>query len=375
MKALSLIEGAIFAWTRTRFLVVLFAIMLVKTGIWHIPNLDSSIRIAQNPFILWEPRASEQYIFTSWLAPFLAWLIGATQDGLFLLFHLGFSLAFTTLVVWLAFTRLEEAQARASMIIFAAMPVSATAYFWIGNDSLTLLLMASALALRDRAVLAALVGVLLGLQHFEQSMFGFAALAVASFATPRFGGPVIYPWRSAVAVLGGVIAGKLALMLIFHVAGMQVTGRTGWFVTYLATMLGQFWFHGQYVVWTVLGAGWLVAIRYADRGRAAIPFFVCLLGLLPLLMVVNDQTRVLAIVTFPLVFAFWLAEPDFLSGLSRREVAALAVVWLIVPWAWVYEGIPTWSVLPYDLVYIANKAFGWFTVPDINVSGWPFGKR
>ena len=284
-------------------------------------------------------------------------------------------MGFTALVSTLAFTRLTEDDARKSMLIFATMPVSATSYFWIGNDALTLLLMTTALALRDRPPLAVLVGVLLGLQHFEQGMFGFAALAAASFATPRFGGRDIYPWRTAAGVMAGIVVGKLVLMLIFHLAGMQVTGRTGWLGTYLVTMLAQFWFHSQYVVWTVLGAGWLVAIRYVDRGRAAIPFLACLIGLLPLLLIVNDQTRVIAIVTFPLIFAFWLSEPDFLGSLSRKEVAALAVVWLIVPWAWVYEGVPTWSILPYDITYIANKAFGWFTVPDTNVSGWPFGKR
>ena len=54
MKALAFVQNAIFGSSRGRFLACLFAIMLVKTGLWHIPNLDSSIRIAQNPFILWE---------------------------------------------------------------------------------------------------------------------------------------------------------------------------------------------------------------------------------------------------------------------------------------------------------------------------------
>jgi len=42
-----------------------------------------------------------------------------------------------------------------------------------------------------------------------------------------------------------------------------------------------------------------------------------------------------------------------------------------VPWGWVYEGIPTWSVLPYDLVYAANKLLGWFTIPE-SPTYWPF---
>jgi hypothetical protein len=372
MKLLTSIEQALFGWPRARFLTLVFFAMFVKTGIWHIPNLLVSRRIAENPFTVPIANPVDQYLMTSWLAPFLAWLIGATGEGPYLLLHLVFSLAFTALFVVLAFTRLEETQARIAMIIFAAMPVSATVYFWLGNDSLTLLLMLAALALRDRPLAAGLIGMLLGMQHCEQAFFGFAALTVASFATPRFGGPEVYPWRAAAAALAGIILGKLALFAIFHVNGMAVTGRSGWLFAHLNWLLSIFWLRLQVILWGVLGLGWLVAIRYADRGRSTLPFFVCLAGLLSLLLIVADHTRVLAIVTFPLVYAFWLSDGDFLKGLSRTEAAMLLMVWLLVPIAWVIGGTPLWSVLPYDLVYVANKLLGWFSLPEGKVSEWPF---
>jgi hypothetical protein len=375
MFALTQIERVIFTWPRWRFLMLLAAVMVVKTGVWHIPNLDSSIRIAQNPFILWEHRPSEQYIFTSWLSPFIAWAIGARHEALFLLLHLGYAIAFSALVTLLAFSRLDEAQARVSMIVFAVLPVSAQAYFWVGNDGLTLLLFASALASGGRPTLAGLIGIAIGLQHFEQGLFAFSALMVASYATTRFGGSAIFPWRTAAAILVGIVVGKLALTLIFHFAGMAIVGRQGWLAEYFTTHLGQFWFRGQYMVWSALGLGWLVALRFADNGRSSLSFFVCLIGLMPLMLIVNDQTRVIANVTFPLLFAFWLANPQFLGSVERREAAALLTLWFVVPWAWVFAGNPTWSVLPYDIVYGLNKLFGWFTVPDTFVSMWPFGDR
>lgn len=375
MNALNHLERFIFSWSRARFLTAIFVAMVVKTGIWHIPNLDSSARIAQNPFILWEPRPSEQYIFTSWLGPFVAWVIGARNEALFLLLHLVFALLFTATVVWLVFARLKEDQARLAIIVFVCLPASANPYFWSGNDGLTLLLFAAALALRERPIGAGAVGVLIGLQHFEQGMFGFAALAAASWATPRFGGPTVFPWRSAAATLIGILVGKALLMLIFKLNGMAVVGREGWLLEHLPEMLTQFWFRSQYILFTALGLGWLVALRYADNGRAALPFFICLLGLLPLVVIVNDQTRVIGNVTFPLLFAFWLTNAHFLGGVERREAAALLLIWLVVPWSWAFEGLPTWSVLPYDLVYAANKLFGWFHVPDTFVSMWPFRRR
>jgi hypothetical protein len=369
------IESVILRQPRWRFLIVLFALMFVKTGVWHIPNLGASAHIARNPFIVYTSDPVAQYLMTSWLSPFIAWLLGATSEGAFLALHLGFSLAFTGLFVALAFHRLQETAARVAILIFAAMPVSATAWFWIGNDSLTLLLMLGALALKSRPLVAGLIGILLGLQHFEQAAFGFAGLCLAGLATFRFGGRDIYPWGTAASVLAGICAGKLLLIGIFHWNGMAVTGRSGWFLAHQAWLFSIFWMRLHVILWGALGVAWLVAIAYADRGRRAIPFFLGLAALLPLLLIVADHTRVICIVLFPLVYVFWLADPQFLRGISDRAAAGLFLVWLVVPLVWVTGGTPLWSLLPYDLTYAANKLFGWFSLPEGRISDWPFEFR
>ncbi len=375
MIVLAHVERLIFSQPRWRFLTALFAIMFVKTGVWHIPNLSASADIARNPFVVYTSDPTAQYLMTSWLSPFVAWFLGATGEGPFLALHLGFSLAFTTLFAILTFRRLAEAEARVAMLIFAAMPVSVTAYFWIGNDSLTLLLMLAALALRERPIAAGVVGVLLGLQHFEQALFGFAGLCLAGVATLRFGGQATYAWRTAAATLVGICVGKLALFGIFHWNDMAVTGRSGWFFAHLTWLLGIFWLRLQVILWGALGVGWLVAIAYADRGRRSVPFFIGVAALIPVLLIVADHTRVIAIVLFPLVYVFWLSDRDFLRSVPRRAAAALLLVWLVVPLVWVAGGTPLWSVLPYDLVYAANKLLGWFSLPEGRLSGWPFESR
>ena len=40
----------VFDWRRRNFLLLVFAAMLVKTGIWHIPNINETIAFARNPF-------------------------------------------------------------------------------------------------------------------------------------------------------------------------------------------------------------------------------------------------------------------------------------------------------------------------------------
>jgi hypothetical protein len=297
MTFLRSIENAIFEWPRTRFLVLLFAAMFVKTGIWRIPNLDVSAAVARNPFQVPIENPVDQYLMTSWLGPFIAWAIGASEVHKFLLLHLVFAILFTSAMVALLFWRLEEKQARAAMVIFAALPVSATSYFWVSNDSLTLLLMVAALASSRRPLLAGMVGVALGMQHFEQGMFAFSALAVASLLSEPTGAPAVYPWKAAAATALGIAVGKLSLSLMFHLLGLSVSGRMVWLLAHLPDMLGGFWYHAQAIIWSILGLGWFVALRYADGGRSTLPFFLCLFGLLPLAIISGDQTRVLAIIT------------------------------------------------------------------------------
>lgn len=136
-------------------------------------------------------------------------------------------------------------------------------------------------------------------------------------------------------------------------------------------LLERFFLHAHLAVWSVLGLGWLVAVRFTDLGTRSMPFFLALLGACCLLPVSDDQTRVVAIVTFPLVAAYWLFNPDFLARLGRRELAWLFVGWIIVPWIWVWKGVPKWSVFPYDVAYILHQWFGWFDVPA-EPALWPF---
>jgi hypothetical protein len=115
----------------------------------------------------------------------------------------------------------------------------------------------------------------------------------------------------------------------------------------------------------------LIAIKYAERGKAALPFILSLAVLMLLIPFLEDETRVLAIITFPLLTIFWLANPDFLKTLSKNLVSLLFLVWLIVPWLWIWEGHARGSVFQHDMVFLLQKLSGAFPLPD-NAPSWPF---
>jgi hypothetical protein len=141
VNALNRIEKFIFETELWKLILVISFLTVVKTGVWHTPSLNASLEIAQNPFINPFSDPNAHFLFWSWLGPFLAWLVGATSKWQFFALHLLFSLAFTFLFTKMVFSRFSDAVARSSLIIFSALPVSATAYFWVSTDSITLFLM------------------------------------------------------------------------------------------------------------------------------------------------------------------------------------------------------------------------------------------
>lgn len=372
MKVLDRIELFIFESPLWKFILVLFSISLFKTGIWRIPNLDMSRSIAENPFVNPFTHPDQHFMFWSWLGPFMAWLIGAQSQTAFFLFHFMFSVAFTWLFIKLVISRFPDPIARTSLILFSIIPVSATAYFWVSLDSITLFIMLFALAYPKHAVLTLVTGFALGMQHFEQGFFATGGLLFAVLLSKKYDREFNYSLKFCVLLFSGVILGKLFLIGLFQYHEIAVnSGRFYWVQEHLVRILQQFFFHFHHIIWSMLGLGWLIALKYSDLGRKAIPFFASLLGLMILLALCEDQTRVLSIVTFLLLSVFWFFNERFLRTLSKKEVSLAFLVWAIMPWHWVFVGQPKWSAFPYDVAYLLNTLFGWFDMPA-NLESWPF---
>lgn len=108
--------------------------------------------------------------------------------------------------------------------------------------------------------------------------------------------------------------------------------RLSWLKEHLDLLLGSFFFHPHQIIWSVLGLGWLVALKYTDKGKQSLPFFITLASLMLLLLVSADQTRVLAIITFPLLLTCWLFNRNFLETFTNQQVAGLFLLWVLIPW-------------------------------------------
>ncbi len=371
MRALKFVERLAFEGPVARLVAALLVIGLLRVGIWLFPNLQASLLIAQDPFRNPLQDPVSHYLMWNWLGPYLAWLVGATEIGTHALLFLAFSLAFVALFIGAARLSLSDEQSRKAIIAFFMLPVSGTSFYWVGMDSLTLLLLMIASCLRHVPAAAPVVGILLGMQHFEQGLFAVLALVVsaivAAWTTRRPPDGLVY-W---LLCLAGLVAGKALLRLVFDAHGVHVsTDRADWLAAHLKGIVAGASTSPHAIVWSVLGIGWVLALRYADRGRASLPFFVPLALLVGLMFFVGDQTRVLCIVTFPLVYVHWLSDEAFLSSISRAQASLLLIVGSLMPWYW-FWGEPQGSAFPFDVLVVLDGLLDLRIVPE-QFWTWPF---
>lgn len=346
---------------RWKFLTILFVVMFFRTGITCV--VKDSLPIVRDPFHNPFTNPYEHYLMWSWLGPFLAHLVGATNTLFFSLFYLAFSILFTALMVRWMFTRLPEDVARVAILVFAAMPFSASHFFWVFTDSLTLFLLACALYFPRQLIVVVLLGIGVGMQHFEQGFFAAGAACFALFWSERRGVTSAYSWRWAAALLVGVILGKLALVAIFAHLGIHVnSGRLYWLLGSWRMLLSRFGASYHFALFSAFGTGWLIVVMFLRRRTAEVlPVAIAILGLLLLIPISDDPTRVFTNVSFVLACVFILANREFLSSLSRETVGILVVFTCVVPWVFVWSGKPLGSAVFHDFAWAARH---WFHIPN-----------
>ena len=257
MKLAQSIENKIVSWSFQKLIFILIGCMVVKVGIWQMPNLDSSLAIAQNPFMnAFTENPDAQYLMSSWLSAFVAWCLNLKHLTWFFILHLSCSIGFVLLFAKKAFETQSLNNAKKAVILFFLFPVSATSFFWVGMDSATLLLMMLSLYFFENVKWSFLFACLLGMQHFEQGFFSALAL-IFPILVNRFEGEKNDLLLKHVAVyFCGVLVGKLLLLVIFKSVGINlVSNRILIAKTTIKIYVQQFFFHFQVILWSILGVG------------------------------------------------------------------------------------------------------------------------
>ncbi len=340
---------------------MLFAVLMIKVGTWVIPNIEMSTRVSQNlhgmPFD--DPLA--QYIVWNWLGPAIAHLVHATTVTRYIALHYVFLAVafFGYLAVLLQRCRRDARDAHFAALLFFCMPVAASVWYWVGMDALTFGTMAALVLSRKRPIASLLLAIALGMNHFEQGLVAFVLLLVASTLAQRSGEALAATPRWCLLVLSGIVAGKVLLIAWFTVNALMPHDRTTWTGAYLPILVRCWVTHPDAIVYSILGVGWIVAAMAWSRiPRLRSALVVPLVMAIALTVVVGDETRVAALVVFPMMHFILIENPSVHQIATQHERGVLTIAFVVVPWIWCWGGIPQSSAFGYDVAFIRDLVTG-----------------
>lgn len=358
-----------------KLIFLLIAISLFKTGIWYHPALWNMLEIAKNPFEnVFGEEVKKYYLYSSWLSPFIANVFHLTSKVSFFIFHLTLSIFFWISVIFLIKKMVQKKYQKISLIIFFIFPVSMTSVYWVGYDSLLLLLLALSIYYYKNLFINLLCSVGIGLQHFEIGIVSIVLLLICKMLEEIFSKgekniKISYLFITIFFI--GVCLGKLALFKIYAEQNLA-DGRFEWIYSSLLHLIYNFYFNFYNIVWYSLGIGWILIFKYFFENENKYPLLISLILLFGIMPLVDDHTRVYSGCSFMLIIYCIICNNNFLKSIDKKEIAFFFILWLIFPYSWVWQGDPRQSMFQYDLAYILNYFFDIFNTNVENSTIWPF---
>ena len=288
---------------------------------------------------------------------------GLGMDSAIDVVRLGFWTSLIALIVvtsWMVATIGTDQRWRAGRLLLLS-PVVAVLYITIGSyDPFTVLAWGAALWTwkSGRRVVAVLGGVLLGLQHFEQTIMGALALLLTWYAVGSQLPPSLKR-ISPIWLVPGIALGKLGLILLLVSQGQSALGRTGWLEQYLTEWTKVTVATLPYLIWSLFAGLWIIVVlvllrtenlraRLLITAGIAIGVFATLIS--------GDRPRVFVLVLLPTLCLLIIAylRRDHSSPVETTAVETIA--WLAPPI--MLTGTVAVNANIYDDSYVA---FFWIT--------------
>jgi hypothetical protein len=340
---------------------MLITVSVVRVGIWSESDADALRTLALDP---WSSTALEATEFRArnWLGPLLAWSTRLTSPVAYFTLHL--FIAGLTTFVWVAVIRREvrEVDRVAVLLALAGVPGLALPFFWVGNDAITLLLLAAVVATRRQPLWTGLTGLLLGLNHFEHGLVALSVLALWYLLGGRGRLQRMIPVATSIF---GLVMGRLIQEAAFRRIGVgpipsrldiNLFGRTDF------TSIKSVAFLFPIFVWSVLGLGTVILLTASPlRLRLSI----CL-GVVALPSIIAfDQTRVFAITAMPLIVVALLESAETVALWVRRYMRAFVALLVVAPWLWLNSWKISGSVMPYTILWAVDRLLPGFELSTL----------
>ena len=208
------------------------------------------------------------------------------------------------------------------MLIFFVLPVSMVSFYWVGYDSLILLLFTLSVYYHKNLLVNILCAIGVGLQHFEIGMVSTGLLLTCKILEKLFHNKekdIEISYLFIFTYFIGLAIGKIILYNIYAEEDL-VGGRFVWAYNALLYLIYNFFFNFYNIAWFTLGVGWLIILKfffdYNNRYPLIISLFLLLFTIMPL---VDDHTRIYSTSSFIMIIYYVICNNDFLKTVSKAS--------------------------------------------------------
>lgn len=335
-------------WILTAILASL--LLFLKFGLSRIPNFYYAITLLSV-----SPRGAETrpYLRGSWLGPALAHAVGVVSDqSLFIAYC-----SLTILVVMLCAKTLGSNGCGLghSVGYLLSMPFLPPLFYWVGYDSLAILLLIAAYQSRKSRTLLLMLAILAGMQHAEISIV--ASLQALLFEANRENFSRLWKsWQST--LIAGAILGRLSLEVILARLNSSVGSRLGEALDVLRVNFAEWRVECSVaeplrcipatlpvlllsIVWTMFP--WIFIFRSPWSGKLK-RLLIATMAAAVLAIPVLDQTRIAVLSLTFVALMFYEANSSTFEHRSYTNIliSSWVAVSLFVPTPWVWEGEVRW---------------------------------
>lgn len=305
--------------------------VLLRAGAGTYPGIAVALDIANRfPSMPVFPALAQSFQHAP-VGPALARLLGATTSTRYRLLHAGVLVAGSAALGWVVATRWSPRVALIAATAFAASPAAVVLTAWTGSYDVFTFLLGSAIVVARRPVAAAFAGFVAAFAGFEQTVISVVLLLGVAVVTDDRDRRRVY-----VGGLVGTVLGRIVLTAWLRAHGIT-HDRSYWI-----SFFGPSYFLHQFVhslgvfLLSALGGAIVVVVAALALGvRSGVSRAVWIGALaVPLVPVAltEDQTRVYAMITWPIVLALVLAAaPAFTPGRVRVLVPAALLLGLALP--------------------------------------------
>jgi hypothetical protein len=315
-------------------------LQFVKHGFQLQPNFDVAVtKIALNPFQSFtDLPPGAQYVTSSWFMPAVLYFLRVSSETAMIWFHIAVALGYYV-VTYLNVKRFVPDDSRlTAIVIIGLLPSTASAFNWLGYDTVILLLISLLIAASHSLILSFFVAIALGMQHFEIAVVSMLCWLIVSrgIATQSHLRTITF----IVAAGLGLAMGRITVAVILASdTSASTSDRLDIAQQIYRKALANFAVAPMAVLWSTIGVTSIYLI-ITLASRKVTPLWILSGIIIPWIAAGTtlDSSRVGAVSVTLAIMATVFSSPHTLRAVPRYALFTMVVLFLIIPRVWIWEG-------------------------------------